>query len=265
MQQKEMGLHILVCDTDAENRHGLSEMLEQMGHLVRQCNNGQEALGCLRGREFDLGILGARLPDLGGVAIAEKYHYSSAGNTIPLILLSENTREELNEVPRDYFVGHLDKPVDYQKLAILIARASTKKMLSADQVKIELEHVSQLAVFDPAEFSNYPKEALEEEFLASLFNMFLENARGKLKEISASIAQGDYAAFSGLIHAMKGIAGNVKAKRMEAITNICQRIDRKDFADSEIMDSIQEILQTCLQATAAAMSDFVKQRFMKGA
>jgi DNA-binding response OmpR family regulator len=261
MQYKNPALHILICGNDVETCQGLSELLVQMGHIVRLCDNGLEALKLLHADEFELAILELHISGLSAKELAEKYRYVTSKDGIPLILISDHIPAEVNEMPGEYFAGYLDKPIDYGQVTALVAKITKKKFLEVGQIQSELARVLGISVFDPAEFAHYPKAALEEEFMTSLFAMFLENADKKLTEIGASVACKDFAAFNNLVHAMKGIAGNVKAKRLEAITAICQGIDRENFANVEMMENILDILQSSLQATADAMYAYLEQEF----
>ena len=261
MQHKNPGLHILICGNKSETYDSLCELLVQMGHAVSLCDNGLEALELLQGCEFELAMLESTLPGLDAKELAEKYHYVTSKDKVPLILFSGTIPAEVNEATEEYFVGYLGNPIDYQQVTALVARIAKKKILDAGQIQSELLRVLETSVFDPAEFANYPKAALEEDFLTSLFAMFLENAGNKLIEINTSVVRKDFAAFGNLIHALKGIAGNVKAKRLEEIASICQRIERENFENSEMMENILDILKCSLEATADAMSAYIEQEF----
>ena len=126
-----------------------------------------------------------------------------------------------------------------------------------------MSRVLQTIVFDPSEFANYPKEALEGEFLTSLFEIFLENANKNLAKIKYTVERQDIAGFKDQMHALKGIAGNVKAKQLEAITRKCQEIDRMCFESKENTDYILETLQTCLNETRQVLFAYLKEEFRK--
>jgi HPt (histidine-containing phosphotransfer) domain-containing protein len=128
------------------------------------------------------------------------------------------------------------------------------------QMKEALASALILPVFDPVALSNYPKAALEEGFLTALFEIFLENAKQNLEKLKQAMAQKDFVAFSDLLHAMKGIAGNVKAKRLEAIIAVCQQIERSTFEADENTDYILALLQDCIAATADELAAFLKQQ-----
>jgi two-component system chemotaxis response regulator CheY len=263
MQRKFTGLTILVCSDEAATRLAMSEMLEQMGHVVWQCKSGTEALAILQGRELDMAVLDLQTPEMSGTAVAEMYHYAVPDNRIPLILVSTHIHAAVNDETRDYFDARLDKPIDGEKLAAAIANIAERKKNNPGRIRTELDKALQTTLFDPAGFSHYPKAALEEQFLSSLFAVFLENANTNLAKLKHSVEHQDIAAFGDLIHAMKGIAGNVKAKRLEAITSVCQEIDLESFQHHENTDYILDALQACLNATGRAMSDFLELEYGK--
>lgn len=257
------GLNILICDDEPTNRYVLRELLETLGHIVTQCENGFEALDLLQANVYDIAIIDLQMPEMSGIEVAEIYQYSVPNNKIPLILASANVRSDVIDLSKSYFDGYIEKPIDYQKLSAVITKIIEEKNADKQRIRFDLSRVLQTIVFDPSEFANYPKEALEGEFLTSLFEIFLENANKNLAKIKYTVERQDIAGFKDQMHALKGIAGNVKAKQLEAITRKCQEIDRMCFESKENTDYILETLQTCLNETRQVLFAYLKEEFRK--
>jgi len=255
------GLKMLICDDEPTNRYVLNELLETMGHIVTQCESGFEALDLLQEEEFDMAIIDLQMPEMSGIEVAEIYQYSVPDNKIPLILASANVRSDVVDISKDYFEAYIEKPIDYQKLSAIITKITEEKLANKQRIKFDLSRILQTIVFDPTEFANYPKEAMEGEFLSSLFEIFLENANKNLAKIKYTIERQDITGFKDQMHALKGIAGNVKAKRLEAITKKCQEIDRLSFENKDNTDYILDTLQTCLNETRQMLIAYLKEEF----
>lgn len=263
LQKSVTGLNIMICDDEPTNRYVLRELLETMGHIVSQCENGFEALDMLQENEFDMAIIDLQMPEMSGIEVAEMYQYSVPDNKIPLILASANVRSDVIDISKDYFDAYVEKPIDYQKLSAVITKITEEKIANRQRIRFDLSRALQTIVFDPSEFANYPKEALEGEFLSSLFEIFLENANKNLAKIKYTIERQDIKAFKDQMHALKGIAGNVKAKQLEAVTRRCQEIDRECFENRQNTDYILDTLQTCLNETRQLLFAYLKEEFRR--
>jgi two-component system sensor histidine kinase RpfC len=257
------GLNIMICDDEPTNRYVLRELLETMGHVVAQCENGFEALDMLQENEYDMAIIDLQMPEMSGIEVAELYQYAAPDKSIPLVLASANVRSDIVDMSKQYFDAYIEKPIDYQKLSATITKITEERIAKKQRIRFDLSRVLQTIVFDPSEFANYPKEALEGEFLSSLFEIFLENANKNLAKIKYTIERQDIAGFKEQMHALKGIAGNVKAKQLEAICKKCQGIDRQSFENNDNTDYILETLQTCLNETQQLLFAYLKDEFRK--
>lgn len=259
VQKSVSGLNILICDDEPTNRYVLRELLETMGHVVSETEDGFQALDALRDHDFDMAIIDLQMPDMSGIEVAEMYQYADPDNTIPMILASANVRSDVIDMSKDHFDAYVEKPIDFQKLSAVITKVIEERQIQKQKLKFDLSRTLQTVVFDPAEFANYPKEALEGEFLTSLFEIFLENANKNLAKIRYALERQDIAAFKDQMHALKGIAGNVKAKRLESIARKCQEMNRESFENPDNAAYILESLQTCLNETRHKLFAYLKQ------
>ena len=189
--------------------------------------------------------------------------YAAPEKAIPLILASANVRSDMIDMSKEYFDAYVEKPIDFQKLSAIITKITEERLAERQRIRFDLSRSLQTIVFDPSEFANYPKEALEGEFLSSLFEIFLENANKNMAKIKFTIERQDITGFKEQMHALKGIAGNVKAKRLEAITKRCQEIDRECFENEENTNYILDTLQACLNETRQMLFTYLKEEFRK--
>jgi len=263
IQKTITGLNILICDDEPTNRYVLRELLETMGHIVTECEDGFEALDYLRDQVFDLAIIDLQMPEMSGIEVAEMHQYADPEKAVPMILASANVRSDMISMSKEYFDAYIEKPIDFQKLSAVITKITEEQRVQKQKLKFDLSRTLQTVIFDPSEFANYPKEAMEGEFLSSLFEIFLENANKNLSKIRYSLERQDIAGFKDQMHALKGIAGNVKAKRLEAIAKKCQEMDRESFENKENDSYILETLQACLNETRQKLFDYLKDSLRK--
>lgn len=256
-------LNILICDDEATNLFVLNEILVSMGHNVTSTENGFQALDMLQNHEYDLAILDLQMPELSGDEVAEMYQYATPGHQIPLILATANVTSEVREKCDHYFKAIVDKPIDYQKLSAIITKIIAESDAQNRAIKIDLSRVMQTILFDEDELKTYPKEALAPEFLTSLFETFIQSANKHLSQIKYTIERQDIESFKNHSHALKGIAGNVKAKRLVEFTAKCQKLDRDTFTNKENMDYIYDSLNNCLRETSHILYQYLKTESRK--
>jgi signal transduction histidine kinase/CheY-like chemotaxis protein len=117
------GESVLVVEDDAAVRMALVASLEQLEYLVVEAKNGREALNILqrRAQEFDLVLSDLIMPEMGGRALQQALREQSI--TLPIIFLSGHPMDvELPDGEQDATIGWLQKPVNLENLARLLAR-----------------------------------------------------------------------------------------------------------------------------------------------
>ncbi|MHC4200911.1 MAG: response regulator, partial [Planctomycetota bacterium] len=122
------GLHrhagsVLVADDDASTRRMLEVALGRKGYAVRVASGGEEAIGLLRERPFDVLLADIHMPDCDGLTLCEVARAMRPG--MRLVLMTGFQTEE--SVLRAFRVGvsaYLRKPVRLPKLFRALARAA---------------------------------------------------------------------------------------------------------------------------------------------
>jgi two-component system NtrC family sensor kinase len=112
-------LHILVVDDEASVRVALQRYLAARGHDVETTASGQDALGLLRGSEYDAVIVDMRMPDLSGEQLFEELRAADREHAERVIfttgdLVSEQMRRFLDSsgrpcVPKPFEFSSFDQ------------------------------------------------------------------------------------------------------------------------------------------------------------
>ena len=126
---------ILLAEDDLGTRNTLSAILEEGGHQVVTCHNGNEALRYIAGRngsnEIDIVVSDLRLPDISGLEIlsALKDQHPDA----PFILMSGHaTLETAVEAVNQGAFSYLVKPLDIDSLLSTIRNALNQRRLISE-------------------------------------------------------------------------------------------------------------------------------------
>lgn len=119
---------LLVVDDDAGNRDVLSRRLKRLGHSVKTCGNGLDALRLMRDEAFDLVLLDILMPDMDGYEVLGHIKEDPQLQHIPVIMIS--ALNEVQSVVRCIEAGaedYLTKPFDPTLLRARVGASLDKK------------------------------------------------------------------------------------------------------------------------------------------
>ncbi len=131
---------ILVVDDERNIREGLRRALEFDGHAVMTAADGREALSVLAIEEIDLVIADLRMPRLSGDQLLKQV--AERHPTVRVIILTGHATVEVAvQAMRDGAYDFLEKPVNLERLGLLVERAlaERKLTLSNRELRRELE------------------------------------------------------------------------------------------------------------------------------
>ncbi|MFH1124032.1 MAG: response regulator [Pseudomonadota bacterium] len=121
-------LIILSVDDDLEFCQNAADIFEMKGYEVAIASDGFKALELVKQIGFDLVLMDIMMPLMDGVETLKKIKEIAPG--MPVIMVSAYGVEDLvKEALREEAFGFLRKPVDFEKLYILIERATDKRPL----------------------------------------------------------------------------------------------------------------------------------------
>ncbi len=129
---------LLVVDDEKNIRSGLAKALEMDGYEVEQAEDGQEAMKALLRTEIDLIITDLRMPKLSGEELLKRV--VSAYPTVPVIILTgHGTVDSAVQAMRDGAYDFLTKPVNLERLSLLVKRALGRRELARKHQELQEE------------------------------------------------------------------------------------------------------------------------------
>ncbi len=137
-----MNFNVLVVDDEKNIREGLGKALELDGHNILLAADGKAALELVNNNDIDLIIADLKMPGLSGQELLKQV--SSAYPTIPIIILTgHGTIETAVEAMRDGAFDFLTKPVNLDRLSLLVKRALSNRKLVLEHraLKEEVEKI----------------------------------------------------------------------------------------------------------------------------
>jgi DNA-binding NtrC family response regulator len=141
-----MTFTILVVDDEKNIRDGLREALELDGYEVVPAADGKEALEALGRGEIDLVVTDLKMPRVSGEELLRTV--ASSYPTVPVIILTgHGTIESAVQAMHDGAYDFLTKPVNLDRLSLLVKRALGNRELALQNraLQEELERRSQFS------------------------------------------------------------------------------------------------------------------------
>jgi DNA-binding NtrC family response regulator len=123
-----MTYNILVVDDEKNIREGLGKVLELDGYKVLLACDGKEAVQNLNRGDVDLVITDLRMPNLSGEEVLQKA--TTMSPSLPVIILTgHGTIENAVQAMKNGAYDYLTKPVNMDRLSLLVQRALSAREL----------------------------------------------------------------------------------------------------------------------------------------
>ncbi len=133
-----MTFRILIADDEKNIRSGLSRALEMDGYEVFSAEDGQAALKVLLREDIDLIISDLRMPRMTGEELLRRV--TSAYPAVPVIILTgHGTVDNAVQAMRDGAYDFITKPVNLERLGLLVKRALGRRELARKQQELQAE------------------------------------------------------------------------------------------------------------------------------
>ncbi len=133
---------ILIVDDEVNILSGLKIAFEDEGFTVFTAKNGLDAWQTINKNSIDIVITDLRMPEMDGYELLKKI--SASYPTLPVIVLTgHGTIETAVETMRDGAVDFFTKPVDLEKLILVVKKSVKNSQLQEQNRKLE-EEISKL-------------------------------------------------------------------------------------------------------------------------
>ncbi len=143
-----MKFNILIVDDEKNIREGLGASLEMDGYQIFLAENGKKGLDTVNKEDIDLVITDLKMPELSGEELLKKI--TSANPNIPVIILTgHGSIETAVTAMRNGAFDFLTKPVNLDRLSLLVKRALSNRqlVLKHRQLEEEVERLSKRQKF----------------------------------------------------------------------------------------------------------------------
>lgn len=125
---------ILIVDDDAAHLHMLKTLLQSYGHKAATATDGEEAVGMVKEKPFDLILMDVRMAHIGGIEALRQI--KECNPAIPVIIMTAySSVDTAVEAMKLGAYDYLTKPLNFEELQLILERAM-------DHLRLTLENRS---------------------------------------------------------------------------------------------------------------------------
>ena len=226
------GARVLVVDDSRINLDVSRRILEKAGASTTLCENGAEALACLRAypEAFDLVLMDVQMPVMDGYEATRRIRDELGLNRLPVIALTAGALVTDREVAMEAgMTAFLTKPLDPASLAQALRRYLDLPSAAPESAALPppsanpgpVSPASSAAALSwpviPGLDDDWAREqfAGDRDFYQGLIGRFAERLEALLPELQTPCAPGD-AELAKTLHQIRGLAGNLGARDLAA-------------------------------------------------
>jgi two-component system sensor histidine kinase/response regulator len=239
------GARILLAEDNDINQQIAIELLEGAGATVKAASNGRVAVEILsQGAQpppFDAVLMDLQMPEMDGYQATAKLRADPRFAKLPIIAMTAHaTIEERQRCLAAGMNDHIAKPIDPDNLFETVGRfhrpltpaPSEGERETARPVTGNQDDLPDIAGLDVKD--GLARVAGNRKLYLKLLRRFAEQHGPALNQISAALAQGDSALAERLAHTLKGVAGNIGAKPVQAAAGTLEKLIHDRAAAAEV-------------------------------
>jgi len=264
------GARILLTEDNEINQQVAVELLESAGATVKVANNGRVAVETLyngpQPPPFDVVLMDLQMPEMDGYQATTKIRADPRFSLLPIVAMTAHATIE--ERQRCLAVGmndHISKPIDpgllfetvgrfYKPLTPSLSPSEGERVVAPPDAgtKLPTEDLPHIAGLDTKD--GLARVAGNRKLYLKLLRQFIEQQGQAVGQVSTALAQGDHALAERLAHTLKGVAGNIGAKPVQAAAGVLEKLIR-DKATATEVETAQRQVAEVLDSLVAELCD----------
>jgi two-component system, sensor histidine kinase and response regulator len=263
------GTRILLVEDNEVNQQVATELLENVGAIVRIANDGVEAVKILTEGEghpsFDVVFMDLQMPDMDGFTATRHIRTQPRLQSVPIIAMTAHALVEERQRCLDAGMNdHVSKPIDPDALFATLTRWAKPRQVPA--AKTEARPTRAAAVVIPEIDGVDVREGLtraagNRRLYRDLLIRFAKDHRNVGAQIAAALESGDPKQAEHIAHTVKGVAGNMSIRKIYSSADQMEKAIRKgDPAVPALLTAFRSLLNHQVHAIQQALPDVVLHR-----
>jgi two-component system sensor histidine kinase/response regulator len=260
------GARILLAEDNEINQQIAVELLEGAGATVKVANNGREAIEILsKGQEpppYDLVLMDLQMPEMDGHQATAKLRADGRFGALPIIAMTAHaTVEEQQRCLDEGMNDHISKPIDPAALFDTVARYYRKSSLRAVETPAPAapspvaDAGDEVPAIDGLDARDGESRVMgNRKLYVKLLRQFVEQQGPALEQIALAMAKGETSVAERQAHTLKGVAGSIGAKPVQAAAATLEKLIREGATASDVETARQRALAVLDPLVAALRS-----------
>jgi len=226
-------LQVLVVDDNEMNRLVVNNLLNNLGAVVAEAVNGQEAVDMISEQaDFDIILMDIQMPVMDGIEATAQIR-KRMGNKIPIIALTANAmKSDVETYKKAGMDAVLPKPFSEHalvKLLSLVLSNNASLEITEEEVKYyDLRLLKEMSVGN-------------NEFIPKMLGLFLSQTPGLLVEMKEAIDQQDLIRLSKLGHKMKSMISTLGISEVKDDMRILEKAGSLNATPAQIEQSFRKL------------------------
>ena len=251
-------LDVLLVEDNGVNRKLATRLLEKLGHRVNEAHDGAIAVAMTAGHDYDVILMDMQMPVMDGLEATRAIRAREIdGRHVPIIALTANAmsgdRERCLEAGMDDYVS---KPIEATALIAALHRTCGGARQNVAQDAVDTSPAARPpeagTVYNRAEA--LARAADDEELLAQIIDIFLEETPALLAQIGEALDGGDCDRAFRAAHTIKGSSSNLSAAPVTAAARAVELPARAGDAATALAayPALQKAAAALIEALVAA-------------
>jgi two-component system sensor histidine kinase/response regulator len=235
------GARILLAEDNEINQQIAVELLEGAGATVKVANNGREAVEILSdGPEpppYDVVLMDLQMPEMDGHQATVKLRGDGRFGALPIIAMTAHaTLEEKQRCLAEGMNDHVSKPIDPATLFDTVARYYRRSEGGPAPARVaEAPSADEVPAIDGLDAKDgLTRVAGNRKLYVKLLRQFVEQQGPVLEQVAAALARGEVPVAERLAHTLKGVAGSIGAKGVQAAAGALEKLIREGSAGGDV-------------------------------
>jgi two-component system sensor histidine kinase/response regulator len=248
-----VGARILLVEDNEINQQIAVELLEGVGAAVQVAGNGRIAVEVLvngpQPPPFDVVLMDLQMPEMDGYQATTKLRSEPRFSALPIIAMTAHaTLEERQRCLAAGMNEHVSKPIDPRVLIETVARfyqpagRADFSPPPSPPAAPPPSSATGLAAIPQLDFAEgLARVAGNQTLYQKLLRQFGEQAATVTAQVTTALDQGYNALAERLAHTLKGVAGNIGAKPVQAAAGKLEKLIRSQAAAPAVATAIEEV------------------------
>ncbi len=256
-------LKILVAEDNHTNQLVIRGIVEAAGHQAVVVSDGEQAINALTSGQYDLAIIDMQMPKMSGIDVIKYVKWTLPKEfMVPFIVLTANaTKNALEECMAAGASAFVTKPVKPARLLVEIETLANRSGARASMPASDAD--AKTTAVKAVEHVNLDSETLDDlralghpdTLISSVVNAFEEDAERLLDQMRTALNAERFSDFRECVHALRGCAGSIGAKQLQAHCAAVERFDDRQLVTKS--SNIMHDLVNAYQATCGALLGYL--------